>query len=1561
MVCPSYGIAYKVSSISSQQINVSYQLDSFEIKNALNRDPILFGFSIPATSTYTVSVSSDNSTQVSAIPVTILSKGFCGTSNLQWISFLPYSVSSTNDKNAVNHGTISIRFTSSAINPNQNFSIKNGIMRFSTQTPLQKIASISRQELPSRSGLRMFIDEDGIYELKFSDLRKLGVPIDNIPLQYFKIYCKNVEIPCLFSQASQLPVGNDNSILFFAQSLRGTTTYYSQFSKSNVYWLTWQTDRPGQRIAEVSGAKRRDITSYQGLGVKSIAAKDFFDTVHCEQDNILLSLGNSFSVQDMADSSQATITDQWYWGEIGSTALTDFSFDLPSPTVSMDQSFSARLRIRLQGVTNDPNVPFDHKIAIYLNSDTLGVAQWDGQTQYDFTSSYFPSSKLLPGQNKITFNVLQTQSQIGTDLSLLNWIDVEYYRTFNTNTDELFFKNNSSDVNTALQFSITGLTKPFVDLWDLTMNRFYSGFSIETDASHSKKLYSVVFQDTLTKVHSFLCQTTDKRLYPRELKLDTIKTDWDQVAKADYIVVTVDSFFAAFSPFVDMYKAKNMNVALVNISDVYNSFSFGIRDPESIRLLMQYLYQVPSSNKPRYLLLGGDCTQGLDKIYRDRNIVPTHLSQVPGWGPAADDGYFSTIIGDDNFPDLYVGRFPANTISEIKNIVDKTISYQTKQVNGPWHDNLLLVGGAEPDFTTFNDQMVSEVIGAQMNITRLDGDPTSKFYRDATTASKDMAGYINAGTYAINFNGHGGGLVWSDSKFFSYSDLTNLYNGQWDKAGRLPLVFSFTCLTGFFESPIYRSLGEEFVRIPKNGAIGFFGASGYTSKRGNLIMNRMFLENGLNGNFESIGELLWLCKTTMLAEFGSEYLPLIREYNLLGDPALPWKLAPVNTMTTTLAKQSLGSKDSLLISGNCATITKGQVKTSIGADYMKWNDYSTPVLSNRYSLKVPLKDSINTSHGYVHSFAWNDSVESRSFTSFSKNNILFSQVSVLPKQPCFGDSVVISATITTPDSSQKPQTILCLYAIASRSISSPTYNGVSMNLDSSGNWLSNGKIPLLFHGNPGEELLLKFRVIGTGISDTTELYTFPIKGRPDLLFTGNGPRMIFLHDSLFIQGEILNAGTMSCPGFTMAYYSDTLQSKILFSIPFKDSLAPGKSRLFGFSIPDTQGTVAISLQLNPEKKFDEINLSNNIASVKKSIVFADLFDSKDSLFSSNKGLVIHPNKKLSSSYRVFLFTDTIGSKFPISTESYWVPLEKDSIKQFSIGTRPSFKQSDSLLWTFFRSGFNTDSQKKTDVSSSAKLCFCTYDPQINSWRFFPSVSDTQKSKCISACQNSGPFALASLSDIKPPQIRASVYGREILFLDYAAKGKPFNLFISDQSGIIPSSITVSLNNQALDTSLVSKVASQPDLKELSITAYPKKEYSIDSLSVTAQDFAGNSNTAVFAYMAGEDLTIKHFSCHPNPFSAKQDNALHTLQTIRFAFLITDVAKDASIVIYTIANRVIWKWEKTDGIIGYQEVPWDGKTSQGYRIANGTYYAKLTVKNDSKKVTSIIRIAKLEGY
>jgi hypothetical protein len=134
---------------------------------------------------------------------------------------------------------------------------------------------------------------------------------------------------------------------------------------------------------------------------------------------------------------------------------------------------------------------------------------------------------------------------------------------------------------------------------------------------------------------------------------------------------------------------------------------------------------------------------------------------------------------------------------------------------------------------------------------------------------------------------------------------------------------------------------------------------------------------------------------------------------------------------------------------------------------------------------------------------------------------------------------------------------------------------------------------------------------------------------------------------------------------------------------------------------------------------------------------------------------------------------------------------------------------------------------------------------------------------------------------------------------------------------------------------------------------------VDSLVVRAHDYAGNSSEMAFAYMPGEDLRIKFFSCHPNPFTARKTSGGTKL--VRFAYLLTDIADDVILSIHSMSGKRVWTWKSGGDQIGYQEVAWNGITDTGYRTANGTYYAKLVASNDQKRVKKIIRIAKLEGY
>ncbi|MDD5673427.1 MAG: C25 family cysteine peptidase, partial [Chitinivibrionales bacterium] len=933
------------------------------------------------------------------------------------------------------------------------------------------------------------------------------------------------------------------------------------------------------------------------------------------------------------------------------------------------------------------------------------------------------------------------------------------------------------------------------------------------------------------------------------------------------------------------------------------------------------------------------------------------------------DGYFSLIDGSDNFPDIAVGRFPAENRAQMQIMVDKTLRYYTKAQSGYWRDNLILAGGVEPAFTTFNDMTANEAIGPNMNILRMDADPASIYYKNEFNASRTMANYINAGAYAINFNGHGGGNIWSDSRFFSYTDLDNLYNGYWGAGGKLPLVFSFTCLTGFFESALYKSLGVEFLRHSANGAIGFFGASGYTSLQGNFNFNRIFLEHAMHDSTESVGTLILNAKMDMLVSFAPQSIPLVRQYNFLGDPALPWRLAPRN-LTLTVDSAVVRSGDSLRASGRSPAVSQGTARVELIANNSPWQQKLAPVLSDTFSARFALKDSLPPLEGLIRAYAWNDSADGRGWTRFAHNQIAIDSLNCVPNTFGMGDSIEVSCKPIIPAGDSQMQ-LLCLYALCNAYANPVSMTGVRMQRDSAGRYTTMNKLVLTTGNSPAASdqaltLFVQFRNTAAAGNRQSQRYAFTVAPRPDLRFVNDSAEVVFLNDSLAAAFDILNAGNGACGPFELLLrrrFSDAAPFDTLARLTIRDSLPPGKTRHIVVMLADTMGAITLYAVLNPDRSFPEISYDNNSTWAHSTVQLGDLAGSGDTLRSVLGGCAVVPLHPLLQRERVFLFTNALAANAPLPTSSRWIKLRGDTGASFAIMCRPPLAASDTLQWIFYpdtaKDSLFRQAKMRVDSGARGKIALFTRNERYNRYGFAQDYSSSTKNGIIFMSGASGPFAPGFCRDITGPSIALSVEGRDITFLDYAAKNKPFNVRINDPSGVPPSSVQLALNGRSLDSAVISAPATNDALTSLVLNASLAKEHATDSLVVSAADFAGNFTRATFAYMPGEDLSIKFFACYPNPFSAPQDNSGRVLQYVRFAYLLTDQADQVTISIYTITARKIKTFNCP--LIGYQEVQWDGHTDNGFRLANGTYYAKLIAKKGKKTLTKIIKIAKLEGF
>ena len=284
---------------------------------------------------------------------------------------------------------------------------------------------------------------------------------------------------------------------------------------------------------------------------------------------------------------------------------------------------------------------------------------------------------------------------------------------------------------------------------------------------------------------------------------------------ADHIIITHNNFIHDVQPLADFRSQQGLRTKVVDVQNIYDEFNHGILNPKAIREFLKYAYYNWQPPAPTYVLLVGDTHIDIkNKI----NFVPTIRVQIPGFGSSASDHQFVTFRGEDHFPDMLIGRMPANTRVDARIFVERTINHETASPVGPWHKRLLMLAGSDSIFHFQINQLVSH---NQLR-NRYETERIYAPYKDkpdlsidegvTTPIARRVIDGFNEGASLINYIGHGGGGIWSDSRMLDFEDpeqnLTNI--------SQLPLVISMTCYTGAFDGN-KNSLAEELLRSENGG------------------------------------------------------------------------------------------------------------------------------------------------------------------------------------------------------------------------------------------------------------------------------------------------------------------------------------------------------------------------------------------------------------------------------------------------------------------------------------------------------------------------------------------------------------------------------------------------------------------------------------------------------------------------------------------------------------------------------------------------------------------------
>ena len=344
--------------------------------------------------------------------------------------------------------------------------------------------------------------------------------------------------------------------------------------------------------------------------------------------------------------------------------------------------------------------------------------------------------------------------------------------------------------------------------------------------------------------------------------------------RGSYLIISPDNMIDHLGELASFKRSQGFDVYIEKLSNV------GSTAEEIKQLIENTLLDDPMLE---YVLLIGD----VDGVA----AMPSFY-----YGPENDvtDQRYTHILGQDFFPDVFIGRFSIDSISELVVMIRKTINYhrQPLATNENWLDKALVVAGnysntipipITPKWTSYWVRDLLYDNGYSMVDT--------VFYPPIQQGASLIQSYIDNGVGIVNYRGWGDANGWHYPEFH-VGDVVGLNNG-W----MTPIFTSFVCNSNDFANNVDPCLGEALVRAgtPSNpkGGIAIVGPSDlHTSTKFNNVINAYMFDAMFDNNIVELGPAMNAGLMGLTREFpnldGSEEAQefYFHVYNIVGDPSI---------------------------------------------------------------------------------------------------------------------------------------------------------------------------------------------------------------------------------------------------------------------------------------------------------------------------------------------------------------------------------------------------------------------------------------------------------------------------------------------------------------------------------------------------------------------------------------------------------------------------------------------------------------------------------------------------
>ena len=709
---------------------------------------------------------------------------------------------------------------------------------------------VNSSVLSSGDWYKFSVDTTGVFKIDRNLLQQIGVSTSGLNPKKIHIYGnggqllpvlnKDFRYDDLQENAIFIEGENDGSfdsndyILFYAKGphdweidpINGRANHRQNIYSDKAYYFLTVNDTDGRRIQQ-----KTPITTN---AVAQVSAFDDYTFIEKEEKSILAA------------------GTQWFFNENFNIENTQ-SFIIPFPNAIANEDIFVKVR----GVSNSV---VSSTMDVKVNGQDVFSIDYQGVSSASLTKAFAfqKSANISNSSEKIEVSITYNNNGNPSASAFLDYIEIIGKKHLSFSDFQFSFRNFEQAKTTGvIEYQIENGTSAF-QVWDVT--DYISPQSITNEGSDG----NFVFKDNGGDLREYIILNDNDFYRPEIINNSKVKNqDLHALKDINYIVITNAELSGEAQRLADYHQENsNLTTKVINLDDIYNEFSSGSKDITGIRDFIKHLYKSNSSaeTKLKYVCFFGDSSYDYkDRITGNNNIVPVKLSNISfnlanSW--VTDDFY--VMLDEDegamfssHTVDVVSSRIPVSTISEASDVVDKILSYYSKNAIGDWRNTVTLLAD---DIDADNEEDLEEGVESIADEIKLNKPifNINKIYADAFVqqnssggerypeVNKAITNAIEKGTLVFDYFGHGGEDGFASERILDVPQIQAFNNPN-----TLPLLITVTCDFSRFDNPNRITAGELTLKNKNGGA-----ASMITTTR------EVFINTGQSFNEQLIRVLL---------------------------------------------------------------------------------------------------------------------------------------------------------------------------------------------------------------------------------------------------------------------------------------------------------------------------------------------------------------------------------------------------------------------------------------------------------------------------------------------------------------------------------------------------------------------------------------------------------------------------------------------------------------------------------------------------------------------------------